>query len=107
VRASQTDTLKVFDFSHDLKSHFEHQYNHLSKGVHHRSEARARLDFALTPSRRSPGTELATYHFACTGWKLRKSSGEPAGFPCELALIERLDKKLTPTAASAPPSFQT
>ena len=37
VRASQTDTLKVFDFSRDLKSHFEHQDSHLSKGVHHRS----------------------------------------------------------------------
>ena len=37
MRASQTDTLKVFDFSRDLKSHFEHQDSHLSKGVHHRS----------------------------------------------------------------------
>ena len=37
VRASQTDTLKVFDFSRDLKSHFEHQDSHLSKVVHHRS----------------------------------------------------------------------
>jgi len=37
VRASQTDTLKVFDFSRDLKSLSNTQDSHLSKVVHHRS----------------------------------------------------------------------